>query len=123
MRHRAHDGLTDYEKWIVDELIRCSTEGTEHQTVSCFEQSYYLGQDASLLATKLFYSSLFNDPKMARWAIDRILKLPDAYKISSLLHFGYSLAVMYKHMMHRDPSLDELMRTTYQKWLEGLREK
>ena len=34
MRHRAHDGLTDYEKWIVDELIRCSTEGTEHQTVS-----------------------------------------------------------------------------------------
>ena len=123
MRHRAHDGLTDYEKWIVDELIKCSTESTEHQTDFCFEQSYYLGEDSSLLATKLFYSSLFNDPKMVRWAIDRILKLPDAYKVSSLLHFRYSLAVMYKHMMHRDPSLDELMRTTYQKWLEGLREK
>jgi len=123
MRHRAHDGLTDYEKWIVDELIKCSTEGTKHQTNFCFEQSYLLGEDSSILGTKLFYSSLFNDPKMARWAIDRILNLPDTYKVSSLLHFGYSLAVMYKHMTHRDPVLDKLMRTTYQKWLEGLRKK
>ncbi len=123
MRHKAHDELTDYEKWIVEELIKCGTENTEHLTDTCFEQSYFLGEKSSILATKLFYSSLFDDPKAARWAIGRILELPHAYKVNSFLHFGYSLALMYKHMTHRDPSLDELMRTTYQKWLEGLKEE
>ena len=123
MHHPEHDILTDYEKRVVDELVKYSGENTNHFTESCFEQSYWLLEKTSMFATKLFYSSLFNDPKMARWAIDRILKLPDAYKVSSLLHFGYSLAVMYKHMVHRDPALDELMRNAYQKWLEGLKEK
>jgi len=120
MHHNEHEGLTDYEKWIVDELIKYDMEDTTHFTESCFVQAYYLGEKASMFATKLFYSSLFNTPAEARWAMDRILELPDEYKVNSLLHLGYSLAVFYEHVVKEDPSLDKLMRNTYEKWLEGL---
>ena len=122
MRHGELDKLTNYEKWIVDELLKCSTEGTTHLTDHCFEQTYYLGEHASILATKLFYSSLFNTPVEARWAIEKILELPNEYKGDSLLHLGYSLAIFYENLVKANPSLDELMRNAYAKWIKGLKQ-
>ena len=120
MHHAEHDHLTDYEKWVVDELIKFSTEGTRHLTDHCFEQTYYLGEHASILATKLFYSSLFNTPAEARWAIEKILELPYEYRGDSLLHLGKSLAIFYQNLIKVDPSLDEIMRDAYAKWIKGL---
>ena len=122
MHHTEHDGLTEYEQWIVEELVKYGTEDTDHLTNYCFERQYRLSEKASISATKLFYSSLFNNPKDARWAIDRILEIPFEYQVDSLLHLGYSLAVLYKHMIEHDPSLDERMKNTYQKWVKGLGE-
>ena len=120
MHHAEHDILTDYEKWVVDELIKSSIEGTRHLTDHCFEQTYYLGEYASILATKLFYSSLFNTPKEARWAIEKILELPYEYRENSLLHLGKSLAIFYQMLIKEDPGLDEIMRDAYAKWLKEL---
>ena len=53
-------------------------------------------------------------------AIDRILEIPYEYQIDSLLHLGYSLAVLYQHMIEHDPSLDKKMRDIYAKWLKEL---
>ena len=75
MHHPEHDILTDYEKWVVDELVKYSTEGTNHLTNFCFERQWHLSEKASVSATKLFYASLFHNPKDARWAIDRICLL------------------------------------------------
>jgi len=120
MHHAEHDGLTDYEKWVVDELIKYSTEDTNHYTERCFEQTYYLGEKASMFATKLFYSSLFNTPAEARWAIERILELPHDYQGDSLLHLGLTLAIFYKNLIEADPKLDEILREAYAKWADGL---
>ena len=120
MHHTEHDGLTEYEQWIVEELVKYGTEDTDHLTNYCFERQYRLGDKASISATKLFYSSLFNNPKDARWAIDRILEIPFEYQVNSLLHLGYSLAVLYKHMVKEDPSLDKKFRDIYAKWSKGL---
>tara|TARA_Y100001936_G_C15576502_1_gene409838 strand:+ start:110 stop:472 length:363 start_codon:yes stop_codon:yes gene_type:complete len=120
MHHAEHNRLTNYEKWIVDELIKYGTEDTNHFTEHCFEQTYYLGEQASMLATKLFYSSMFNTPKEARWAIDRILELPQEYKVNSLLHMGYSLALFYQNLIKADPRLDEIMRAAYATWIKEL---
>ena len=120
MHHAEHDILTDYEKWVVDELIKSSTRGTRHLTDHCFEQTYYLGEYASILATKLFYSSLFNTPKEARWAIEKILELPYEYRGDSLLHLGKSLAIFYQLLIKEDPGLDEIMREAYAKWIKEL---
>ena len=120
MHHTEHDGLTEYEQWIVEELVKYVTEGTNHLTNYCFERQYNLSEKASISATKLFYASLFNNPKDARWAIDRILEIPYEYQIDSLLHLGYSLAVLYKYMIKYDPSLDEKMRNVYAAWLKEL---
>ena len=120
MHHAEHDHLTNYEKWIVEELIRYSTEDTNHLTESCFDQVYWLGEKSSIFATKLFYSSLFNTPVEARWAIDRILELPHEYKRDSLLHLGYSLAIFYENLVKADPRLDEIMREAYARWAKGL---
>jgi len=123
VHHTEHDVLTEYEYWIVEELVKYSTEGTKHLTNFCFERQWHLSEKASISATKLFYSSLFNNPKDARWAIDRILEIPYEYQIDSLLHLGYSLAIFYENMVKEDPSLDKLMRNTYQKWIDGLEEE
>ena len=120
MHHTEHDGLTEYEQWIVEELVKYCTEGTNHLTKECFEQQWHFNEKASVCATKLFYSSLFNNPKDARWAIDRILEIPNEYQIDSLLHLAYSLAVLYQHMIEHDPSLDKKMRDIYAKWLKEL---
>ena len=120
MHHPEHDILTDYEKWVVDELVKYSTEGTNHLTNFCFEQQLHLAEKASVSATKLFYASLFHNPKDARWAIDRILEIPYEYQIDSLLHLAYSLAVLYQHMIEHDPSLDEKMKNVYAEWVKGL---
>ena len=122
MYHTEHGGLTEYEQWVVEELVKYGTEGTNHLTKECFEQQWYFNEKASISATKLFYSSLFKNPKDARWAIDRILEIPYMYQVNSLLHLGYSLAVLYKYMIEYDPSLDERMKNTYQKWVKGLGE-
>ena len=122
MHHTEHDGLTEYEQWIVEELVKYGTEDTDHLTNYCFERQYRLSEKASISATKLFYSSLFNNPKDARWAIDRILEIPFEYQVNSLLHLGYSLAVLYKYMIKYDPSLDEKMRNSYKEWVDGLGE-
>jgi len=123
MNHREHEILTEQEYWIVEELVKYGTEGTKHLTNFCFERQWHLSEKASVSATKLFYSSLFNNPKDARWAIDRILEIPYEYQIDSLLHIGYSLAIFYENMVKEDPSLDKLMRNTYQKWVDGLEEE
>ena len=123
MNHTEHDVLTEQEYWIVEELVKYSTEDTKHLTNFCFERQWNLSEKASISATKLFYSSLFNNPKDARWAIDRILEIPYEYQIDSLLHLAYSLAVLYKYMIEYDPSLDERMKNTYQKWVKGLEEE
>ena len=120
MHHAEHDILTNYEKWVVDELIKHGTEDTNHFTERCFEQTYYLGEKASMLATKLFYSSMFNTPKEVRWAIERILELPNDYQGDSLLHLGLSLAIFYQNLIKADPNLDEIMREAYAKWIDGL---
>ena len=120
MHHKEHDVLTDQEQWIVEELVKYVTEGTNHLTNYCFERQYNLSEKASISATKLFYASLFNNPKDARYAIDRILEIPFEYQVNSLLHLGYSLAVLYKHMIEHDPSLDEKMRNVYAAWLKEL---
>ena len=120
MHHTEHDGLTEYEQWIVEELVKYGTEDTDHLTNYCFERQYRLSEKASISATKLFYSSLFNNPKDARWAIDRILEIPFEYQVNSLLHLGHSLAVLYKHMVKEDPSLDEKFRNIYAEWSKGL---
>ena len=120
MYHVEHDIQTDYEKWVVEELVKHSSENTNHFTESCFEQSYWSGEKFSMLATKLFYSSLFNTPKEARWTIDRILELPHGYKVQCLLELGFNLAVLYQHMIVNDPSLDEKMRASYAKWEKEL---
>ena len=52
-----------------------------------------------------------------------ILEIPYEYQIDSLLHLGYSLAIFYENMVKEDPSLDKLMRNTYQKWVDGLEEE
>jgi len=121
MHHTEHDVLTEYEYWIVEELVKYGTEGTSHLTNFCFERQWHLSEKASISATKLFYASLFNNPKDARWAIDRILEIPYEYQINSLLHLGYSLAVLYKHMVKEDPSLDEKFRNIYAEWSKGLK--
>ena len=121
MHHTEHDVLTEYEYRVVEELVKYGTEGTNHLTNYCFERQYRLSEKASISATKLFYSSLFNNPKDARWAIDRILEIPYEYQINSLLHLGYSLAVLYKHMVKEDPSLDEKFRNIYAEWSKGLK--
>ena len=120
MHHTEHDVLTEQEYWIVEELVKYSTEGTKHLTNFCFERQWHLSEKASISATKLFYASLFNNPKDARWAIDRILEIPYEYQIDSLLHLAYSLAVLYQHMIEHDPSLDEKMRNVYAEWVKGL---
>ena len=120
MYHAKPDILTDYEKRVVDELVKYSGENTNHFTESCFEQSYWLLEKTSMFATKLFYSSLFNTPVEARWAIDRILELPHEYKRDSLLHLGYSLAIFYENLVKADPRLDEIMREAYARWAKGL---
>ena len=120
MHHSEHDGLTNQEQWIVEELVKYGTEDTDHLTNYCFERQYRLSEKASISATKLFYSSLFNNPKDARWAIDRILEIPFEYQVNSLLHLGHSLAILYMHMIEHDPSLDEKMRNVYAKWLKEL---
>ena len=120
MHHTEHDGLTEYEQWIVEELVKYGTEDTDHLTNYCFERQYRLSEKSSISATKLFYSSLFNNPKDARWAIDRILEIPFEYQVNSLLHLGHSLAVLYKHMVKEDPSLDEKFRDIYAEWSKGL---
>ena len=120
MHHTEHDVLTEYEYWIVEELVKYGTEGTTHLTNFCFERQWHLSEKASVSATKLFYASLFHNPKDARWAIDRILEIPYEYQIDSLLHLGYSLAVLYQHMIEHDPSLDEKMKHAYAKWVDGL---
>ena len=120
MYHTEHGGLTEYEQSIVEELVKYGTEDTDHLTNYCFERQYRLSEKASISATKLFYSSLFNNPKDARWAIDRILEIPFEYQVNSLLHLGYSLAVLYKHMVKEDPSLDKKFRDIYAKWSKGL---
>ena len=122
MHHSEHDFLTDREQWIVEELVKYGTEDTEHLTNYCFERQYRLSEKASISATKLFYSSLFNNPKDARWAIDRILEIPFEYQVNSLLHLGYSLAILYENMVKEDPGLDKLIRNTYEKWVDGLGE-
>ena len=122
MHHTEHDGLTEFEQWIVEELVKYGTEDTDHLTNYCFERQYRLSEKASISATKLFYSSLFNNPKDARWAIDRILEIPFEYQVNSLLHLVYSLAVLYKYMIKYDPSLDEKMRNAYKEWVDGLGE-
>ena len=121
MHHTEHDVLTEYEYRVVEELVKYGTEGTNHLTNFCFERQWNLSEKASISATKLFYSSLFNNPKDARWAIDRILEIPYEYQIDSLLHLGYSLAVLYKHMVKEDPSLDEKFRNIYAEWSKGLK--
>jgi len=120
MHHTEHDVLTEYERRIVEELVEYGTEGTNHLTNYCFDRQYHLREKSSISATKLFYASLFNNPKDARWAIDRVLELPYEYKVNSLLHLGYSLAILYKYMIENDPSLDEKMREIYGKWLKEL---
>ena len=120
MHHSEHDGLTNQEQWIVEELVKYGTEGTNHLTNYCFERQYRLSEKASISATKLFYSSLFNNPEDARWAIDRILEIPFEYQVNSLLHLGHSLAILYKHMVKEDPSLDEKFRDIYAEWSKGL---
>ena len=120
MNHTEHGVLTEQEYWIVEELVKYSTEDTKHLTNFCFERQWNLSEKASISATKLFYSSLFNNPKDARWAIDRILEIPYEYQIDSLLHLAYSLAVLYQHMIEHDPSLDEKMRNVYAEWVKGL---
>ena len=120
MHHNEYDGLTDEEQWIVEELVKYGTEGTNHLAKECFEQQWHFNEKASISATKLFYSSLFNNPKDARWAIDRILEIPFEYQVNSLLHLGHSLAVLYKHMVKEDPSLDKKFRDIYAKWSKGL---
>jgi len=120
MYHAEPDILTDYEKRVVDELVKYSGENTNHFTESCFEQSYWLLEKTSMFATKLFYSSLFNTPEEAKWTIDRILELPDEYKGQCLLELGFNLAVLYQHMIDHDPSLDEKMRYAYAKWIKEL---
>ena len=120
MYHAKPDILTDYEKRVVDELVKYSGENTNHFTESCFEQSYWLLEKTSMFATKLFYSSLFNTPEEAKWTIDRILELPDEYKGQCLLELGFNLAVLYKHMIVNDPSLDEKMKDAYAKWVKEL---
>ena len=122
MHHAEHDVLTEYEYWIVEELVKYSTESTNHLTNFCFERQWHLSEKASISATKLFYSSLFNNPKDARWAIDRILEIPYEYQIDSLLHLGYSVAILYQNMVKEDPDLDKLIRNTYEKWLDDLGE-
>ena len=123
MDHYEHHDLTEEERWIVEELVKYGTEDTKHLTNYCFERQYHLGEKGSISATKIFYSSLFNNPKDARWAIDRILEIPFEYQVNSLLHLGYSLAIFYENMVKEDPSLDKLMRNTYQKWVDGLEEE
>ena len=120
MNQTDNDDLTEYEQWIVEELVKYGTEDTDHLTNYCFERQYRLSEKASISATKLFYSSLFNNPKDARWAIDRILEIPFEYQVNSLLHLGHSLAVLYKHMVKEDPSLDKKFRDIYAKWSKGL---
>ncbi len=120
MNHKEHDVLTGQEQWIVEELLKYVTEGTNHLTNYCFERQCNLSEKASISATKLFYASLFNNPKDARYAIDRILEIPFEYQVNSMLHLGYSLAVLYKHMIEHDPSLDEKMRNVYAAWLKEL---
>ena len=120
MYHVEHDIQTDYEKWVVEELVKHSSENTNHFTESCFEQSYWLLEKTSMFATKLFYSSLFNTPEEVKWTIDRILELPDEYKGQCLLELGFNLAVLYQHMIVNDPSLDEKMRAAYAKWVKEL---
>ena len=120
MRQNKNEDLADYEEWLVDELMKYSSQDTAHFTEHCFEQTYLLGQKASVLATKFFYSSLFNKPAQARWAIDRVLELPHEYKGECLLDVGHNLAILYKHMIEEDPDLDKLMKHTYQNWLRNL---
>ena len=120
MHHSEHDGLTDYEQWVVEELVKYGSEDTKHLTNFCFERQWHLSEKASISATKLFYSSLFNNPKDARWAIDRILEIPYEYQVNSLLHLGYSLSLFYKNLVKADPKLDEIMREAYSNWVEGL---
>ena len=122
MHHKEHDVLTEQEYWIVEELVKYGTEDTNHLTNFCFERQWHLSEKASISATKLFYSSLFNNPKDARWAIDRILEIPYEYQINSLLHLGYSLAILYQNMVKEDPDLAKLIRNTYEKWLDDLGE-
>ena len=122
MHHKEHDVLTEQEYWIVEELVKYGTEDTNHLTNFCFERQWHLSEKASISATKLFYSSLFNNPKDARWAIDRILEIPYEYQIDSLLHLGYSLAILYQNIVKEDPDLDKLIRNTYEKWLDDLGE-
>ena len=120
MHHTEHDVLTDYEYWIVEELVKYGTEGTNHLTNFCFERQWHLSEKASVSATKLFYASLFNNPKDARCAVDRILEIPYEYQIDSLIHLGYSLTVLYQHMIEQDPSLDKKMRDVYAAWVKEL---
>ena len=42
MHHTEHDGLTEYEQWIVEELVKYGTEDTDHLTNYCFERQYRL---------------------------------------------------------------------------------
>ena len=85
--------LTEHEKLMVHELVDHCTENSTHHTDYCFEQTYRLGEISFMTGTKLFYSSLFNNPGEVRWFADRIVELPDMYKIRAILHLGYSLSL------------------------------
>ena len=82
----------------------------------------YAKPEGFFLPSKLiiFEDKVFNTPEEAKWTIDRILELPDEYKGQCLLELGFNLAVLYKHMIDHDPSLDERMKDAYAKWVKEL---
>ena len=123
MNFTGQDDLTKYEQWIADELTKHCTEGTTHCTDYCFEQTYRLGDMAFILGTKIFYSSLFNNPKEVRWIADRIVELPEIYIIRTILHLGLNLSTMYEKMIKNDPSFDKRLKNTYKKFSEFVNEK
>ena len=120
MNFTGEDSLTEHEKLMVHELVDHCTENSTHHTDYCFEQTYRLGEVVFLLGTKLFYSSLFNNPAEVRWIADKIVELPDIYKIRAILHLGYSISVLYEHMIKNDPGLDEYLKNSYRKWAHEL---
>ena len=108
------------EEWITEELVKYSTENTVHLTKRCFEQEFYSGEKASVSATKFFFSSLFNKPEEARYAIDRILETPYEYQVHAFLKIGYDLSVLFENMKEREPGLEKLMKDTYEQWITEL---
>ena len=123
MNFTGEDSLTEHEKLIVHELVDHCTENSTHHTDYCFEQTYRLGDMAFILGTKIFYSSLFNNPREVRWIADRIVELPEIYKIRAILHLGINLSMLYEKMIKNNPSLDKRLKRTYKKFFELANEK